>query len=156
MVIYQNAAVSTYGMVILIGLMDRNLFCTSPDLIKALSEPVSPLCAISGTTYTEQHKLIIHTVNQKCLILITAWVSQNASELAPKISKFPDSVRSMHLDPTNTAISKLVCLSPLYNFLCFLPLCKRNSEVASSDLWVPVDKLHGFTDQRVYSWFHYY
>ena len=72
MVIYQNAAVSTYGMVILIGLMDRSLFCTSPDLIKALSEPVSPLCAISGTTYTEQNKLIIHTVNQKCLILNTA------------------------------------------------------------------------------------
>ena len=49
MVIYQNAAVSTYGMVILIGLMDRSLFCTSSDLIKALTEPVSPLCAISGT-----------------------------------------------------------------------------------------------------------
>ena len=48
MVIYQNAAVSTYEMVILIGLMDRSLFCTSPDLIKALTEPVSPLCAISG------------------------------------------------------------------------------------------------------------
>lgn len=48
MVIYQNAAVSAYGMVILIGLMDRSLFCTSPDLIKALTEPVSPLCAISG------------------------------------------------------------------------------------------------------------
>ena len=47
-VIYQNAAVSTHGVVILVGLMDRSLFCTSSDLTKALMETVSPLCAISG------------------------------------------------------------------------------------------------------------
>ena len=46
--IYQNAAVSVYGTVVLVGLVDRSLFCTSPDLITSFNQRVTPLCAISG------------------------------------------------------------------------------------------------------------
>ena len=48
LIIYQDVTVSIYGTVVIIGFADRQLFCTSDDLIESYSSKASPFCTFTG------------------------------------------------------------------------------------------------------------
>ena len=48
LVIYQDVFISVHGVNVLIGFVDRRLFCSSDDLIETFDSPASPYCTFSG------------------------------------------------------------------------------------------------------------
>ena len=48
LILYQDILVSVHGVNILIGYMDRRLFCPGDNLVEAYESPASPYCIISG------------------------------------------------------------------------------------------------------------
>lgn len=48
LVLYQDILVSVHGVNIFVGFSDRQLFCTSDDLVEAYRSSPSPYCTISG------------------------------------------------------------------------------------------------------------
>ena len=59
LVLYQDIIVSIHGINILTGFVDRQLFCTSEDLVETYKSTASPYCTVSGrlieTTGTYRH-----------------------------------------------------------------------------------------------------
>ena len=48
LIIYQDVIISICGTVVIIGFADRQLFCTSDDLIESYSSKASPFCTFTG------------------------------------------------------------------------------------------------------------
>jgi hypothetical protein len=48
LILYQDIIVSIHGINVLIGFIDRRLFCTSEDLVETYLSPASPFCTLSG------------------------------------------------------------------------------------------------------------
>ena len=48
LILYQDIVISVHGVNVLIGFIERRLFCTSDDLIETLDSSASPFCTISG------------------------------------------------------------------------------------------------------------
>ena len=62
--LYQDVIVSIHGVNVLIGFINRNLFCTSNDLVETLKSNASPYCTISGVLqYTHVYVTSVYTVH---------------------------------------------------------------------------------------------
>ena len=48
LIIYQDVIVSIYGLVVIIGFADRQLFCSDDDVIGSYFSEASPFCTFSG------------------------------------------------------------------------------------------------------------
>ena len=55
LIIYQDVIVSIYGLVVIIGFADRQLFCSSDDVIESYFSEASSFCTFSSNTMPNGH-----------------------------------------------------------------------------------------------------
>ena len=60
LILYQDMIVSIHGINVLIGFIDRRLFCTSEDLVETYMSSASPFCTLSGRIL-----LLVHMQNHR-------------------------------------------------------------------------------------------
>ena len=70
LILYQDIIVSIHGVNVLIGFMDRRLFCTSEDLVETYMSSASPYCTLSGRFSEELSISIINDLSLVTTIII--------------------------------------------------------------------------------------
>lgn len=68
LIIYQDVIMSVHGIFVLIGFMDRRLFCSSEDLTESYQNPASPFCTISGNVYVQIDAVVLQDLVSTCIV----------------------------------------------------------------------------------------
>ena len=77
LVVYQDIFISVHGVNVLIGFVDRHLFCSSDDLLETFNSPASPYCTFSGI-------YVLKANSSNCHLVVVAWNFGNEYRLAKR------------------------------------------------------------------------